>query len=1024
MNIAEAAIKARTLTLVLTAMSVVAGIVAYSHLGRLEDPEFTIKSAQVIIRYPGASAEEVAEEVTDPMERAIQQMGQLKKVTSVSTPGQCIILAEMEDRYDKASLPQVWDELRRKVNDARRQLPPGCSEPLVNDDYGDVYGVFYAIYGDGFSYADLKQHADLLRRELLLCTDVAKISFWGEQPEAVYVELSRARLTQLGLSPEQIFAALSGQNLVVEAGHADVDTQRVRISPTGGIRTVADIGDTLVLTGDATRPKLYLRDIATITRGYAAPPATIMRYNGQPAIGLGISTKRGGNVVVMGDAVDQRLRQLLADTPVGIEIGVISHQARSVTASINGFVVSLVEAIAIVIGVLMVAMGLRSGMLIGFILLQTVLITFVVMHINGVMLERISLGALIIALGMLVDNAIVVVEGILVGMQKGDSPVKAAVDIVKQTMWPLLGATAVAILAFAAIGASQDSTGEFCRSLYQVILYSLTISWALAITVTPLLGSMVLKVRPRAPGQAAGDPYGGMFFGGYRAFLETCLRWRWTTVAVLAVLLVAAVIGFGRVERSFFPESTRAQFMVHCWLAQGTRIQDTAAVVEQLEDQIRSYEGVQGISTFLGRGAPRFILTYSPENPNSAYALLLVDTDDHSRIDALMARTQAFAQDHLLDAQVFCRKFVLGPGESQKIHARFRGPEPDVLRRLAHEARHIMLQEPDARDVVDDWRERVPVAQPIIAQTAARNAGITRSEIAGAMSYAFGGLSIGVYREADNLLPIIARAPEVERQDIANLVDAPVYSPTAGRAIALRQVVREVATVSENQLVQRRHRLPTITVKCDPDTGLTASEVFDKLRPRIEAIPLPAGYSLEWGGEYEDSGKAQAGLIAKIPPIVVLMVVIVIGLFNSIKHPLIIFLTVPLAIIGVTVGLLLFDQPFGFMALLGFLSLVGMQIKNAIVLIDEIKLQIGAGKDPYQSIVESGVSRVRPVSMAALTTVLGMIPLLGDVFFAAMAVTIMVGLSFATVLTLIVIPVLYAIFYRVPAPAPVAAEGR
>lgn len=1017
MNIAEWAIKAKTVTLVLTVMSIVGGLYAYTKLGRLEDPEFTVKNAQVITHYPGASAQEVAEEVTDVLETAIQQMGQLKEITSTSTPGQSIILVEMEDKYDRASLPQVWDELRRKVGDARGQLPPGTSEPLVNDDYGDVYGVFYAVYGDGFSYADLKQHADLLRRELLLCTDVAKISYWGEQPECVYVELSRARLTQLGLSPEQVFAALSGQNLVVSAGKVDVDSQYVRIEPTGGIQTVQDIGNTLVLTGDATQPKLYLRDIATITRGYTDPPSAVMRYNGKPAIGLGISTKLGGNVVTMGAAVDQRLHQLIAETPIGIEIGVISHQASSVTTSINSFVISLVEAIAIVVGVLMVAMGLRSGLLIGFILLQTVLATFVVMLVNGVMLERISLGALIIALGMLVDNAIVVVEGVLVGIQKGQSPVKAASDIVKQTMWPLLGATLVAILAFAAIGASQDSTGEFCRSLYQVILYSLFISWILAITVTPLLGVMMLKAKPLPPGETAKDPYGGAFFRGYKAFLEVCIRWRWATVIVLVVMMVLAVIGFGRVEQSFFPEATRPQFMVHCWLPQGTRIQDTADTIARLEEEIGTYDGVTGVSTFVGRGALRFILTFTPENPNSGYALLLVDVEDYALMDQFMPRIEAFAHEHLLDAQVFTRKFALGPGDAQKIQARFRGPDADVLRSLSQQARQVMLAEPDTRDIVDDWRDRVPVAQPVIADTAARNAGVTRAEIAAAMSYTFGGQQVGVYREIDDLLPIIARAPEVERNDVANLVDAPVFSPVAGRAIPLRQVVRDVATVSENQQVQRRYRLPTITVKCDPDSGLTASEVLAQIRPKVEAIPLPAGYTLEWGGEYEDSGKAQAGLAAKIPPILIFMILIVIALFNSLKQPLIIFLTVPLAIIGVTTGLLAFNQPFGFMALLGFLSLVGMQIKNAIVLIDEIKLQIGTGRDPYTALVESGMSRVRPVSMAALTTVLGMIPLLTDVFFAAMAVTIMVGLTFATVLTLIVIPVLYAIFYRIPAPA-------
>jgi len=470
MNIAEASIRYRTITLVLTFMLLGGGYLAYEHLGRLEDPEFTIKEAQIITVYPGATAREVAEEVTDEIETAVQQMGQLEKVTSISEAGRSTIRVEMKDKYDKKTLPQVWDELRRKVSDAQGSLPPGVQPSIVYDDFGDVYGVFYAVYGDGYSYAEIRDYVDILRRELLLCDDVGKIAVYGAQPEQVLVEISRARLAQLGISPEAIYASLSGQNLVAPAGRVRVGDAYLRIQPTGEFTSVDDIGDLLILQDDATATKLFLRDVATIRRDYADPPGTLMRFNGRPAIGLAISTVQGGNVITMGRSVDQRLRELATQTPIGMEIGVIAHQADAVNTAVSGFVISLAEALAIVIGVLMLAMGLRSGVLIGVILLLTVLATFILMQLTGVMLERISLGALIIALGMLVDNAIVVVEGIQVNLQRGMGRVEASARIVQQTMWPLFGATVVAVLAFAAIGVSQDSSGEYCRSLFLVIL--------------------------------------------------------------------------------------------------------------------------------------------------------------------------------------------------------------------------------------------------------------------------------------------------------------------------------------------------------------------------------------------------------------------------------------------------------------------------------------------------------------------------------------------------------------------------
>lgn len=1023
MNIAEICIQRKTTTLVFTVAVVIAGCYAYQNLGRLEDPEFTIKEAQIITQYPGAAALEVAEEVTDPLETAVQQMAQLKKVTSISRPGLSIIRAEMKDHYDKTTLPQVWDELRRKVGDVQDRLPPGCSKPLVNDDFGDVYGVFFCLYGDGFSYAELLEYAKLLRRELLLIKDVAKISLYGEQQEAVYLEIPRERLAQLGIPPELIRQTLVLQNQVAPAGRVEIDSRHVVIRPTGELHSVEDLGNLLILQGDGARSKLYLRDVAVIERDYVEPYTRIMRYNGKRAVGLGVSTAKGGNVVKMGEALTARIEELMSQIPIGVELGVVSVQGETVTRSIKDFIVSLVEAVAIVIAVLLITMGFRSGMIIGAILLLVILATFTVMYQQNVLLERVSLGALIIALGMLVDNAIVIVEGILVGMQRGRNPAEAATAVVKQTMWPLLAATIVAVLAFAPIGASQDKTGEYCRSLFLVLLFSLLLSWVLALTVTPLLGVMFLKAAPASgtPDEQE-DPYNKGFFRIYRGFLEHCLRARHAVLLVVIGALAAAVYGFGFVSKSFFPPSTRPQFMVHCWMPQGTHILRTEQQAAKLETFLLKQEGVTDVSSYVGAGALRLLLTYQPEEPNSAYAMLIVSVDDYRKARNVMDAVREFAARELPDALVYSRNFVLGPGEPQKIQFRLRGSDPEILRRLAEETKSILYASPLITDIVDDWRERVTVIRPTVAEAAARNVGLTRAQIAAALQQAFEGVVIGQYREKDLLLPIIARAPIAERGDATNLSTVQVWSPVAGRSVPLGQLIAGLATESENDIMRRRNRLPTITVKCDPAAG-EADPAFNAVRPQVEdrfeklrkELGL-ADYTLEFGGEYENSRDAQAGLKSMIAPIFVAMFLILIGLFNSVRQPLVIFLTVPFAVIGVTVGLLAFNQPFGFMALLGFLSLSGMIIKNAVVLVDEINMNLSLDKTPYDSVVEAGVSRLRPVMNAALTTLLGVAPLLMDPFYAAMAVAIMMGLAFATALTLVVVPVLYSLVFGIAVP--------
>jgi len=1010
MNLAEFAIKRKTSTLVVTLVALVGGYMSFQGLGRLEDPEFTIKDAIVFTPYPGASAREVEEEVTDKIEIAIQAMGQLREIRSISRPGLSIVYPTIQDKYDKYSLPQVWDELRRKVGDVQGQLPPGAGPSVVNDDFGDTYGVFLGLTGEGYSDAELWDIAKMLKRELLLCTDVAKVEFWGQQAQVIYVEISRARLSQLGISPQQVYSTLGMQNAVVNSGSIHVSEEFIQVQPTGLFMSVEDLSN-LLIRGSESGSLTYLRDVANVRRGYQDPPSQIMKMDGVTAIGIGISTAKGGNAVVMGESVQQRLGEITSRIPEGMNLGIVAFQSDDVTKAINGFMVNLLEALAIVIVVLLIFMGLRSAVLIGLALLITIAATFIPMAIYEVNLERISLGALIIALGMLVDNAIVVVEGILIGSQKGQTRVQAAIETVGKQSMPLLGATAVAILAFSAIGVSQDSTGEYCRSLFQVILFSLGLSWLIAVTSVPLLGTMMLKEEKPPEGY---DPYGGAFYRTYRNVLSACVNGRWITILVVVGIFVVSLWGFQFIANSFFPDSTRPQFYVEYWRQEGTHIEDTAADVAEIDEWVRSeLEGVTSTATFTGQGSMRFQLTYTPEDVNPAYGQIIISVDDYTKIDEMREVIEDYVARNYPAGESWTKKFLVGPGQGAKVEAQFSGPDRLVVRQLAEQANEIMRAEPAAKSIRTDWRHRVKVLEPQYSEAQGRAVGVTRPDLADAIQMSFQGKQVGLFREADDLLPIIARAPEEERADVYNLNNVQVWASGTGRAVPLNQVVPTITTTFDDNIIRRMDRKRALRAQCDQAFG-TAESMRRRMAPAIESIELPpGGYEFEWRGEKYSSDRAQAALNSKLPITLAFMILIVVLLFDKVKQPAIIFLTVPLAVIGVTLGLLMTSQPFGFMALLGFLSLSGMLIKNAIVLIDEIDGLIESGMDRYDAVIQAGVSRTRPVSMAALTTMLGMIPLFTDAFFISMAVTIVFGLGVATLLTLLVVPVLYATFFGI-----------
>ncbi|EGR0243661.1 TPA: efflux RND transporter permease subunit VmeI [Vibrio parahaemolyticus] len=1017
-GIAAYFIRNRVISWMVSLIFLIGGIAAFFGLGRLEDPAFTIKDAMVVTSYPGATPQQVEEEVTYPLEKAIQQLTYVDEVNSISNRGLSQITVTMKNNYGPDDLPQIWDELRRKVNDLKVTLPPGVNEPQVIDDFGDVYGILLAVTGDGYSYKELLDYVDYLRRELELVDGVSKVSVSGQQQEQVFIEVSMKKLSSIGLSPNTVFNLLSTQNIVSDAGAIRIGDEYIRIQPTGEFQSVDELGD-LLITESGAQGLIFLKDVAEIKRGYVEVPSNIINFNGSLALNVGVSFAQGVNVVEVGKAFARRLAELKYQQPVGVEISEIYSQPKEVDKSVSGFVISLAQAVGIVIIVLLFFMGLRSGLLIGLILLLTVLGTFIFMKYLAIDLQRISLGALVIALGMLVDNAIVVVEGILIGTQKGRTRLQAATDIVTQTKWPLLGATVIAVTAFAPIGLSEDSTGEYCGTLFTVLLISLMLSWFTAISLTPFFADIFFKGQKIKQGEGQeNDPYNGIIFVAYKKFLEFCMRRAWLTVVVLIVGLGASVYGFTLVKQSFFPSSTTPIFQLDVWLPEGTDIRATNDKLKELESWLAEQEHVDHITTTAGKGLQRFMLTYAPEKSYAAYGEITTRVDNYEALAPLMARFRDHLKANYPEINYKLKQIELGPGGGAKIEARIIGSDPTVLRTIAAQVMDIMYADPGATNIRHDWRERTQVLEPQFNESQARRYGITKSDVDDFLSMSFSGMTIGLYRDGTTLMPIVARLPEDERIDIRNIEGMKIWSPAQSEFIPLQQVTMGYDMRWEDPIIVRKNRKRMLTVMADPDIlgEETASTLQKRLQPQIEAIQMPPGYSLEWGGEYESSGDAQESLFTTMPMGYLFMFLITVFLFNSIKEPLIVWLTVPLALIGVTTGLLALNTPFGFMALLGFLSLSGMVLKNGIVLLDQIEIEMKSGKEAYDAVVDAAVSRVRPVCMAAITTILGMIPLLPDIFFKPMAVTIMFGLGFATILTLIVVPVLYRLFHKVSVP--------
>ena len=1020
MSLTEYAIEKKTVSWMVTILLLAGGVFAFLNLGRLEDPEFTIKQAVIVTTYLGASSEEVEEEITLPIETALQQLPYIDNIKSISSAGMSQVTVEMLPKYREKQLAQIWDEMRRKINDMKGSLPPGAGSPIINDDFGDVYGIFMAVTGDGYTHQELNDYADFLRRELVLVKGVGKVAIGGKMQKEIILEVNRAKLASHNLSVAALQSLLQNQNLVSNAGNIQVGSEYIRISSAGFYGHAEEIGD--ILLGQTGDDLVYLSDVADVKVDYREPPQHVYRFNGEPALTIGVSFSKGVNVVEVGERVSARLAELDYSRPIGIELSKIYDQPTLVQTSINDFLISLAQAVGIVIVVLLVTMGARSGILMSLVLLLTISGTFIVMKIAAIDLHRVSLGALIIALGMLVDNAIVITDGILIGMKQGLSRVEAAKRIVNQTVWPLFGATVIAVVAFAPIGLSPDETGEFTGSLFWILLISLMISWVLAITLTPFLASLMFSEPKKSEIEAANeqqeeiDPYKGFMYQIYKWVLLFTLRWRWVTALVMIGAMGAAIYGFGFVGKGFFPPSKLPAFTVDFWLPQGSDIRATIADMTRVEKLLEENDKITKVTSTIGQGAERFMLTYHAERTYANYGQFIIEVQDFEQLPDVRRWTDQVLRDNAPEAFTKSNRFQIGPATEAKIEARITGPDPKVLRRLASEVLAIYRSDPDTINARHDWRERTKVLQPQFAEAEARRLGISKSDIDRAILMNVAGLPIASLRDGSSILPIVLRPPLEERSSVEQLGNIQVYSSMLNRYVSIDQVVKSIDLAWEDPLIMRRDRKRTIQVWADPDPNSDTSsfDLFERLRPKVEALELPTGYNLTWGGEYESQQKANTAVFAFVPLGVLVMFAITVMLFNSFKQTLVVWFTVPLAIVGVTAGLLLFRQPFSFTAMLGFLSLSGMLLKNGIVLIEEIKrLFEEENLSMHDAITRASVSRLRPVTMAAVTTVLGLLPLLTDVFFAPLAVTIMFGLATATVLTLIVVPVLFAIFYRV-----------
>ncbi|GGC00764.1 multidrug transporter AcrB [Marinobacterium zhoushanense] len=1015
MNITAGAIGNSRLTWVLVLCIVLAGIDTFLKMPRAYDPGFIIRAAQITTQFPGASPERVEQLITSPIEDVVKEIPELDFVKSESRTGVSIVTVNISESYK--DMRPIWDELRRKVDDIRSDMPDGVVGPSVNDEFGDVFGIVMSITGEGFSYAEVERVAEQVRDRLLRIPDAAKVEIYGDQEERIFVEFDNARLSELGISPNQLSQALATRNIVIPGGSFALGNERIALEPSGNFETVEDIRKT-ILSIPGSENLLYLDDIAEVSRGYVDPAQALVHSSGTPALALGIAMREGGNNILLGEQVRAALDELQPNYPYGIEFDLVNFVPDEVDQKVRDFVVNLLQAVAIVTLVMLISLGLRTGLVVASLIPLAMLLAIIVMSVLGIGLDQISLAALIIALGMLVDNGIVMSESIMVQMETGKRALAAAVDSAAELKIPLLTASLTTAAAFLPIYLAESNVGEFTASLFKVVTITLLSSWVISLTVIPMLCVHFMKVAPRS------EAFDSGLYGIYRRALLALLRHRFITLAVTLVVFAVAMLGFRYLPNLFFPPSDRLYFKVELELPEGTAIERTEQVVSELERYMQREwvvsdsraSGVTNWVSYVGNAGPKFILSHNPKPSNPSYALMIVNVSDLALVDPAMDGVRAYAFEHFPDLRLKTRRIENGPSVENPVEVRLSGQDSASLFN-AVKALKVRMAEIGGLDAIsDDWGQRIKKLEIRIDQPRALRAGVTSQDIAISLQAGLSGLEMTEYREGEDSIPVILRSHASNQQDIGKVEGLSVFVQSTGQSVPLTQVAN-LAVVWEAARIFRRDGVRTVTLGAQLQPGVTAAEKFAQLKPWLDQQKDSWGTRVryEFGGESESSAKANQSIIDKLPVAALIIVLVLVAQFNSIRKSFIILTTVPLGLIGVVAGLLLGHSFFGFMTFLGIISLAGIVINNAIVLLERIKIELDSGVEPQVAIVSAAMQRARPILLTTSTTVLGLLPLYlgGGEMWEPMTIAIMAGLLFSTLLTLGVVPVLYALIYGI-----------
>ena len=997
----------KPVTILLLVLVLAGGLLAYVKMGKLEDAPFTIKQALVLTPYPGASPSEVQSQVTDVLEESIQALGELYYLKTENRAGlsKITVYVKKETRADE--MQQLWDKLRRKVSDVQSKLPEGAGPSVVNDDFGDVLGVFYGLTGSGHSYRELEDEAKLIKNEILKVKDVAKVEIYGTQTPTIDISVSPSVMARSGITMADIARAFEAQNKVVDAGGIDVGSNRLRIESTGNFYSLDDIRNLTIVS--RTGEHFRLADITRIEESYQTPASNLMHINGQPAVGIAISTVPTGNVVDMAAAVKESLQQMSGSMPEGFELVTLYDQGYESAVANQGFILNLIISVLTVVAILLFFIGFKNGLLIGSGLVFSIFATLIVMLCTDIALQRMSLAAIIIAMGMLVDNAIVVSDSALVNMQRGMRKRVAIMRACSSTALPLLAATVIAILTFLPIYFSPHITGELLSSLVIVIGVSLMFSWVFALTQTPFFIQEFVR-RPR-PEELKSTLFDGKYYNMFRRSLRWVIKHRYATIACMVLLLVLSAWSFKFIPKVFVPALDKQYFTVDVWLPEGSNIDETGKLAEEMAEYIRTHGEAEMVSTFIGRTPPRYYLSNVAFGPQSNYTQLLVKCHTSEESRRLNAALQDSIRLKFPGPLIKVNKFELSPLTEAVIEARFLGPDPAVLDSLVGQAIEIMRRNPKVADARNEWGNMALMLRPVYDPVKAGELGITKAQMMQSVKSISDGVPVGIYRDNEKKVPVLLKSEGYDITDAASLGNFSVWN--GERSAPLSQVTERIETTWEFPQMRTYNRQLSMAAMCGVKPGHTMAEVHGEIRSEIEAMPLPPGYTFFWDSQYKDQGEAMEAIAKYFPLAFLMLIVILVALFGNFRQPIIILCILPLSLIGVAVGMLLTGFDFGFFPIAGWLGLLGMIIKNVIVLIDEINIQRREGVPAYTAVIESTVSRTRPVLMAATTTILGMVPLLFDIAFGGMAATIIFGLTFATLLTLFVTPALYILFYRI-----------